>query len=340
MTKFRLNWRNAQLPTNTAVFAIGDIHAHDELLTPLLESVERKIATLSSDVQAYVIFIGDYVDRGSNTPRTLDMLLDFEKRMMIMPNVTTRFLCGNHDEYVKRLLEARCIVDEPVNACGDNQQNLMYLLTRRDGSINLRGVEIWLFTGGGITTLRDYCPDIEDAFFDAIGKCFNRLHPEFSLDMVNMLMQRFIARVPQAHKDFFVRTYDNDHLILGDYLFTHAGIDPNQKLKAQGIGSGAARLCGKQYIDFLMIRDAFLWRDDLPYCHYVVVHGHTPSAIASGAAIMADGQKDYRLCIDTCVYAPNGAMTCFVRYDDEAGFIAINKTNPDHIIEYSIPQLG
>ena len=85
-----------------------------------------------------------------------------------------------------------------------------------------------------------------------------------------------------------------------------------------------------------MLRDPFLWRDDLPNCPYVVIHGHTPSAIENVQGnIMADTQKDYRLNIDTCIYAPNGALTCFMHHGDQRTWIAVNKTSPHHIEEYS-----
>ena len=148
-----------------------------------------------------------------------------------------------------------------------------------------------------------------------------------------------IAKVPASHRQFFQRCYANRYTIVGDYLMTHAGINPAATLPELGIAANGAALGGKALIDFLMIRNPFLWRESLPYCPYVVVHGHTPSDIIGGGSVMADGQKDYRLCVDTAAYLSYGAITCFVRYEDEAYFIAANNA-AHHITTYSIPPLG
>src|SRR5438046_2247087 len=110
MTKAFTTWRTAQLPPKTAVFAIGDIHAYHNLLGPLLKGIEAKIVQLPADVQSHVIFIGDYIDRGPSSPKTIDMLLEFEQRTK-NTNVVTTFLCGNHDEFFTRLLTAKEVTD-------------------------------------------------------------------------------------------------------------------------------------------------------------------------------------------------------------------------------------
>lgn len=342
MTMPGLNWRNAKLPPKTAVFAIGDIHAHYDLLGPMLAAIEDKISKLPPDVQAHVVFIGDYLDRGPSTPATIDMILDFERRMKSNPRVETHFLCGNHDEYFHRLLEAPKFTDH-VLGDPNNPSDYRHCISDTDGSLSIIGLEAALFSGGGLKTMRDYMPELDMAMFDIENKRFNRDYPGFGPEMVEKLVKDFASRVPQAHKDFFTRAYGNSHLILGDYLFTHAGIDPEKSLAAQGIGEGAAPLKGADYLDLLMLRNPFLWRDDdnLPNCPYVVVHGHTPSEIVdSSLGIIADGQKNYRLCLDTGVYHKNGMLTCFERYDGNASFMGTSLANPGRVHEYGIPEVG
>jgi UDPglucose 6-dehydrogenase len=350
MPLLNLNWRNAQLPPKTAIFAIGDIHGHDQLLRPMLAAIEKKIAALSNGVKAHVIFIGDYIDRGTSGPKTIKLLIEFEQRMVKKSYVKTTYLCGNHDEFFKRLLETRRVIDEPIGNPAD-KNDITHCVSYADGSMNLRGLEDWLFSGGGITTVQNYLPDLDRNIFDFDNKRFNRSYPDYSLKMVNDLLKELAEKVPPAHKDFFTSVYENRYLILGDYLFTHAGTHPEKTLADQGIGPDAQPLAGKAYLDFLMLRNEFLWRDDndLPNCPYIVVHGHTPSEIqknletntntASGPTI-ADGQKDYRLCLDTNIYKQDGALTCFMRTNDYAGFMAVNKESPDKLSEYSIPKVG
>lgn len=341
MSRPSLHWRSARLPEKTAVFAVGDIHAQHTLLRPMLQAIEEKIALLPPGVTAQVIFIGDYIDRGASAPATIDMLLDFERRMKSKSNVKTTFLCGNHDEYLKRLLEAPGFTDRVLGNPADPGDH-RHCVSAPDGSLAIKGLEAWLFSGGGLKTMQDYMPALDPALFDMEHQCFNRAYPGFGPGLVEATVKAFAARVPQAHKDFFARIYPNSHVILGDYLFTHAGVFPDRPLAAQGIGEGASPLQGTDYLDFLMLRNSFLWREEnaLPHCPYVVVHGHTPSAIASGIGTLADGQKDYRLCIDTDVYRPHGALTCFTRCGDTAGFLSVSNKNPGRVNEYSIPEVG
>lgn len=73
------------------------------------------------------------------------------------------------------------------------------------------------------------------------------------------LLTAFVARVPQAHADF-LRTFEN-HIVVGDYLFVHAGIRPRVPLEEQSGG------------DLRWIRSEFL---DFRGSHGpIVVHGHT-----------------------------------------------------------------
>ena len=46
-------------------YAIGDIHGRIDLLNRLLELIRADIATRSVSLRTLLIFLGDYVDRGS-----------------------------------------------------------------------------------------------------------------------------------------------------------------------------------------------------------------------------------------------------------------------------------
>ena len=85
-----------------------------------------------------------------------------------------------------------------------------------------------------------------------------------------------------------------------------------------------------------MIRDIFLWRDDLKNCKHYVIHGHTPSEIKKSNVIIADGQKNYRLCVDSKVYDMNGSLTCFFKSENDYQFFSISKSNSNKILQYKI----
>jgi len=72
------------------LYAIGDIHGcHDELKV-ILDHLENKENLTSND---QVIFIGDYIDRGDDSPGVVSTLISFKKRFP-----RTEFLRGNHED--------------------------------------------------------------------------------------------------------------------------------------------------------------------------------------------------------------------------------------------------
>lgn len=74
-----------------ALYAIGDIHGHSRLLQALLEPARQEAADGGPVI---VVGLGDYVDRGPDTPGVVDQLLD----IAAAPGVQAHFLRGNHDQ--------------------------------------------------------------------------------------------------------------------------------------------------------------------------------------------------------------------------------------------------
>lgn len=66
-------------------FAIGDIHGCDLALEKLLERIDP-------GANDRIILLGDLCDRGPNTSRVMDILLDLNDRCRL------QFIMGNHDE--------------------------------------------------------------------------------------------------------------------------------------------------------------------------------------------------------------------------------------------------
>jgi serine/threonine protein phosphatase 1 len=67
------------------IIAIGDIHGYSAALAALLEA----IAPRADDT---IVTLGDYVDRGPDSPGALDQLIALAARCRLVP------LLGNHDE--------------------------------------------------------------------------------------------------------------------------------------------------------------------------------------------------------------------------------------------------
>ena len=77
------------------LLAVGDIHGQAELLAKLLKQVDPQ----PEDV---VVFLGDYIDRGPDSPGVIDQLLELQDRFP-----QTVFLKGNHEAMLLDYLAGR-----------------------------------------------------------------------------------------------------------------------------------------------------------------------------------------------------------------------------------------
>ena len=105
-----------------------------------------------------------------------------------------------------------------------------------------------------------------------------------------------IAAVSEAERAYIANF--EDMIVLGDYVFVHAGIDPAQSLEEQGTA------------DLRWIREPFLSHEE-PF-GFVVVHGHT---IVADPVVRAN-----RIGVDTGAYA-SGKLTALALEGSERYFI-------------------
>ena len=68
----------AHAPPGEVVYAIGDVHGRADLLGDLLRLIEADAATHPA-LRLRLVMLGDYVDRGAESRRVLDMLIDLQK---------------------------------------------------------------------------------------------------------------------------------------------------------------------------------------------------------------------------------------------------------------------
>ena len=76
------------------IFVIGDIHGCFEKLCALMDKIPINFN------RDQLIFIGDYVDRGSGSLEVVDYLIDLKKRV---PGII--FLKGNHEDMLQNYLD-------------------------------------------------------------------------------------------------------------------------------------------------------------------------------------------------------------------------------------------
>ena len=72
-----------------ATISIGDVHGNFVALNDLLNRIWSELSGEDT-----VVFLGDYIDRGPDSRRCIDKILDF--RSAIRVSVVT--LLGNHEE--------------------------------------------------------------------------------------------------------------------------------------------------------------------------------------------------------------------------------------------------
>ncbi|MAZ03148.1 MAG: hypothetical protein CMN56_08420 [Sneathiella sp.] len=130
----------------------------------------------------------------------------------------------------------------------------------------------WLHYGGD-ATLRSYGVDLKLA--------------EITEDGIRKAARAFKKTLPDSHLQF-LGTLRTSH-IMGDYFFTHAGVDPSRSLEDQ------------KETDLLWIRDTFLCHEGL--FDKVIVHGHS--------IIPEPEIKENRIGIDTGAFYSN-VLTCLV----------------------------
>ena len=90
----------AGLPAGRVVWAIGDIHGRLDLLDRLLASISDSDEVRDGRTPV-LVFLGDYIDRGSQSSGVIDRLADVADN----PAFETHFLKGNHEDKMLEFLE-------------------------------------------------------------------------------------------------------------------------------------------------------------------------------------------------------------------------------------------
>lgn len=87
------------VPDNDRLYAIGDIHGCTDLLRQMTKTIIEDMENHPAE-KHYLVFLGDYVDRGVDSKGTIDFLLN-----ELPKNTTNVFLRGNHDDALLRFLK-------------------------------------------------------------------------------------------------------------------------------------------------------------------------------------------------------------------------------------------
>jgi len=87
-------------PPDCVIWAVGDIHGRADLSDPLIDGIRADLSAASA-ARKVLIFLGDHVDRGSDSRRVLDRLVSLTAE----PGLEARFIRGNHEDRMEAFLE-------------------------------------------------------------------------------------------------------------------------------------------------------------------------------------------------------------------------------------------
>ncbi len=90
---------DARLPKGERVYAIGDVHGCIKQLEKLLKLIKQDLKS-SPVKQHYLVFVGDYVDRGPDSMSVID-------RLIMLKNSQDNVIClkGNHEDKLLQFLD-------------------------------------------------------------------------------------------------------------------------------------------------------------------------------------------------------------------------------------------
>ncbi|WCL53382.1 metallophosphoesterase [Gimibacter soli] len=84
--------RDWALPDGVIAYAIGDIHGRLDLLLPLIAKIEADLDYAEGVKEAYLIPLGDYIDRGFQSREVIDFFAAYSHpKLKLVP------LVGNHE---------------------------------------------------------------------------------------------------------------------------------------------------------------------------------------------------------------------------------------------------
>jgi len=91
--------RRAAVPEGTRVYAIGDIHGRADLLLRLHDMIAED-ASRWPDCRKIAVYLGDFVDRGLEVGKVVDILLDAP-----LAGFESVYLLGNHEASLLQFLD-------------------------------------------------------------------------------------------------------------------------------------------------------------------------------------------------------------------------------------------
>jgi serine/threonine protein phosphatase 1 len=133
--------KQALMPPDTRVYAIGDVHGRADLLAELHKRILED-ANDAAEARRVLVYLGDYIDRGPDSAGVVEKLIESP-----LPDFEQVFLMGNHEEFLLHFL------DNP----GDGET---WLANGGDSTLTSYGVEPG--DGGFVANLMEVCEQLRE----------------------------------------------------------------------------------------------------------------------------------------------------------------------------------
>ncbi len=277
-----------------AVYAVGDVHGYDKALESMISSIKEDIKTrktINPKFSAEIVFCGDYVSRGPNSKRVIEILCN-EMFSQKQDGIQRTFLAGNHDISLMQFLESKMPtittdIGRDMLDYGGLQTAASYGVYPQSnphakGAQKLKGVNLFMNQA-----------DLLD-FQDKMRKAVPLPHLLFLKNLKTSYQT-------DQHPEFF---------------FCHAGVDWTKPYTEQKnnvlLGMG-------DHIEQQISRDFARHTDGAK--DIIVVHGHT---------IRNDIEcRSGRISIDTGVFTKKGHLSCSILAEGQMiGSLTVNPKAP------------
>jgi serine/threonine protein phosphatase 1 len=101
----------ARVPPATRVYAVGDIHGRADLLSDLVQRIDEDLHRRPIEY-AIEVYVGDYIDRGSDSKSVIDMLC---QRLVHRHAICLR---GNHEAILEDFLQDPSVIHDWIRLGG------------------------------------------------------------------------------------------------------------------------------------------------------------------------------------------------------------------------------
>ncbi|KAJ7971513.1 Calcineurin-like metallo-phosphoesterase superfamily protein [Quillaja saponaria] len=218
------------------VCCIGDIHGYITKLQNLWTNLETTIDPLDFQ-SALVIFLGDYCDRGPDTKKVVDFLINLPSKY---PNQKHVFLSGNHDLAFAAFVR---VLPPPVDGSEFSEGWKEYEGNeQREGWFKGDGYERMHLQGrrwGGTITVKNNVAkgtQYKGSIYDA-GTTFESYGvPHGSADLVKGVPdehKKFLANLVWVHEEDDVCIETDDGIKHCKLIAVHGGLEKGKDVKEQ-----------------------------------------------------------------------------------------------------------